>query len=188
MSAASLPYYWYLAYVSGPAADRPIYREIACGQIRSIVELGVGDAVRTQRMLEVALRHHPASELRYAGIDLFEARESGPKLKLKEVHKLLSEQKITTRLVPGDPLNALLRVANALPGTDLVVIGADQSRESLAEAWRFLPRMLHAKSLVYLEEQREGYTEFVVLTTKEIERRALQATPAPAAVPMRRAA
>jgi hypothetical protein len=183
LSAASLPYYWFLAYFSTPSADRPIYREIASGTIRSIVEIGVGGALRAERMLLTALRTHAPDQIRYAGLDLFEARPIGDRITLKNAHRLFTGIGLKARLVPGEPLESLPRMANVIGESDLVVISADCDRSQLAQAWRYLPRMLHAKSLVYFEESSDA--GFRVLTRGQVE-----AGPPMAAheMPMRRAA
>ena len=74
-------------------------------------------------------------------------------------------------LIPGDPFTALSRVANGLVGVDLLVIGADQDRESLAWAWFYVPRMLHERSLVCLEEfdRRRGRRGYKLLSLSEVE-------------------
>jgi hypothetical protein len=51
---------------------------------------------------------------------------------------------------------ALRRVANALVGTDLLLIAANHDPESLGAAWTWMPRMLAANSLVLLEERPPG--------------------------------
>ena len=74
------------------------------------------------------------------------------------------------RLVPGDPLSALTRVANSLAGTDVVIISLDQTGDLLDQAWRYVPRMLHADSLVYLERpgKKPGETKFDVISPGQI--------------------
>ena len=39
-----------------------------------------------------------------------------------------------------------------LANTDLIIISADQDEESLAKAWFYVPRMMHAQTLVYREQ------------------------------------
>jgi len=178
LSAASLPYYWFLAYFSTPSADRPIYREIAAGTIRSVVEIGVVPAIRAERMLLTMLRSHAPDQIRYSGFDLFEGRETGERITLKNAHRLFTGMGIKARLVPGEPIDSLPRIANVLGENDLVVISGDCDHSQLATAWRYLPRMLHAKSLVYFEEGPG--TGFRVLNRAEIEAglsRAAQAAP-----------
>lgn len=183
MSAASLPYYWYLAYLSTPSADRPIYREIAGGTIRSIVEIGLGSALRAERMMLTLLRSHASDQIRYSGLDLFEAREQGDCITLKNAHRLFTGMGIKARLIPGEPLQSVQRMANVLTDTDLVIISSDCSHEQLTQTWRFLPRMLHEKSLVYFEA--EAGAGFKVLSRAEIE---ATITTTQQSMPMRRAA
>jgi hypothetical protein len=142
-----------LLYFSQPAADRALFKAVQSRPIRSIVELGLSLESRTPRLLEIAAWREECLPLRYTGIDLFEGRggnSRGPKL--KQAHAALRLANVRVQLVPGDPHAALARVANALTGTDLVVIAEDQDRESLARAWNWLPRMLKPESLVFLEE------------------------------------
>src|SRR5438105_3066916 len=119
--------YVYFAYFSQPAADRAIYRAIYRGRARKIVEIGVGMGQRSARMVNLAKCRHRSAEVRYTGIDLFEARAAGTQgLPLKQIHRLLTASGVRARLVPGDPYSALAQVANSLQGTDVVVISADQ--------------------------------------------------------------
>ena len=117
--------------------------------MRSIVEIGVGLGGRTERLLEIAGWRAESLPLTYTGIDLFESRRDGEPLTLKQAHRELRRSGARTRLIPGDPLTALSRAANALTGTDLLLIAADQDPDALAQAWRYVPRMLHAGSLVF---------------------------------------
>jgi len=129
----------YLSYFSKPKGYRPLYRAIRKRPPTKIVELGIGTAERTLRMLELCAA---GAETNYTGIDLFEARGEGAGVKV--------------RLVPGDPFSALSRTANASAGQDLILISADQDRESLARAWFYVPRMMHPGTLVLLEETVNG--------------------------------
>ena len=72
----------YLCYFSKPIADRPVYRAIRRHRARKIVELGVGDGRRAMRLIEVARRASPSTDILYVGMDLFEGRSgsAGPAL------------------------------------------------------------------------------------------------------------
>ena len=142
----------WLLYFSQPAADRGLYGGVKGKSIRSVVEIGIGSGLRTQRLLEVLSWRADNLPLRYTGIDLFEARpQDQPGLSLKQAFHDLRPKHVTVKLVPGDPYSALLRVANSLAGTDLVIISADQDQESLERAWTYLPRILHNDSLIFRE-------------------------------------
>jgi hypothetical protein len=150
--------YLYLSYLSKPKSDRVLYRAIGRRKVRRILEIGMGPSRRTLRMIDLAGRVSQGDSVRYAAIDLFEARppESPPGLPLKETHRLLKSTQAVVQLIPGDPASALARAANALLNLDLVIISADHDEQSLAGAWFYLPRMLHANSAVYLETRDPG--------------------------------
>lgn len=164
--------YAHLAWFSKPRADRRLYRIIRKQQIRSIVELGIGNAVRTQRMIRLAVRLAADTPVRYTGVDLFEARPAEqPGLPFKRAYQILMPLGAKLRLVPGDPFSGLVRAANELTGTDLLIVAADQEPDSLARAWFYVPRMLHDRSLVFVEEpQAGGGTEFRLLSPDEVNR------------------
>jgi hypothetical protein len=128
-------------------------------------------------MLELAVKpeSHAKEPLVYTGIDLFEARPpQNPGLTLKQAYKELRAEHVQLRLVPGDPLSAIGRMANQLGPIDLVVIAADQDPTTLGEAWRYFPRFLHDQTVV-LQEQPTGKgtdTKFTLVATDELHRRA----------------
>lgn len=163
--------YCYWAYLAQPAADRAIYRALRQLKPKSIVELGIGKGLRTRRVMELSLQHAAADDLRYTGIDLFEARpESSPGMALKQAHTQLKSFGIKVQLVPGDPYSALARAANSLRSIDLFIISRDQDPESLEHAWFYFPRMLHPKSVVLLEVAgaKPGETRFQDVSHSEI--------------------
>jgi hypothetical protein len=160
----------HLAYFSKPVADRVIYQVVAKQRPKSIVEIGFRSGQRAQRMLQRLLQEIPAADVRYTGIDLFEARPAElPGVPLKQAYALLKPLGVKTQLVPGDPCGALSRSANNLRGTDLLIIAADQAGDSLERAWFYVPRMLTPTSLVYVESKTAaGATEFRLVTSDEV--------------------
>jgi hypothetical protein len=156
----------YLCRFSKPHSDRAIYREIRRRKMRKIVELGIGGGRRAQRMIEAAKLVSPAEEVHYVGIDLFEGRPepTGPILSLKGAHRLLSGTAARVQLVPGNPSDALTRIANSLGKVDLLIVPAELDSASHSRFWFFVPRMLDERSLVMVE--RTGENEQTVLTPK----------------------
>lgn len=172
MSAIKLLKYGYLAFFSKPKADRLLYKVIRRSKPRSIVELGMGAGVRTKRLLEQVLEHHPATDVKFSGIDLFEARPADrPGLSLKQAHATFKPFGVKLQFIPGDPFSALSRAANGLLQTDLLILSADLDPAALHRAWMFVPRMLHDQSLVYREEMLAGKseTQFRLLERAEVE-------------------
>lgn len=170
----------YLTHFSKPIADRAIYRAIGRLRPKLILEIGVGSGSRALRMIGQLQLLDPTLELRYVGIDQFEARPKteATHLTLKEAHSLLRATPAKVQVVPGDPLSALSRVANSLKDVDLVIVSHDQQGESLDRAWFFLPRTLHDKTLVLQEvsagEGSKVPTKFVTVERSEVETRARQ--------------
>ena len=130
-------------------------------------------------MLDAAACRHPKENLLYVGIDEFEARPAScPGLSLKEAHCRFKARQFKAQLLPGDPHAALTCAANALRNIDLVVISADQNAASLAQAWFYLPRVLHAKSVVYQEQAGpDGAPVLVSLDRATIDARARKTPP-----------
>jgi len=156
---------------SQPATDRVLYRSMPKDRARRIVEIGVGDGTRAENLISVALRFHKPEEIKYTGVDLFEARENATEANtLKQVHRRLKATQAEVRLMPGDARSALPRCANDLRGTDWVIISADQDEEATATAWNYLPRMLHKTSKVWLGHQ-DG---FEILTAKDVTARLME--------------
>jgi hypothetical protein len=177
MSHLSLSKYIYLAYLSNPKSDRTLYRVLRRQPVRSMVEIGIGRGHRALNMIAVLQRFHPGCELKYTGIDLFEARPAiNPGITLKLAHKRMKAVVDKVQLIPGDPYMGLARCANLLPNTDLIVISADQEATSLQRAWAYLPRMIHDGSLIFHEiaSPENGRLSLVQLSRLDVERLAAQ--------------
>jgi hypothetical protein len=175
---------FYLSYFSQPSSDRLVYRLLRKQRISKILELGIGTGCRARRLLELAASGRPPVPVSYTGVDLFESRSEadGPGLSLKLAHRQLKVGGARVRLVPGDPYSALARVANELGPLDLVVISADQDRPSLARAWFYVPRILHAETCVFLEGRTpDGILQLSRVSRLQIEQWAAQTTPRRAA-------
>jgi len=136
-------------------------------------------------MIELARLHAQSAQLRYTGVDLFEARTSsdGRGTTLKAAYRLLRATGARIQLIPGDPFTALSRAANTLGGTELVIISAGHDPDSLARAWFYLPRMLRPESLVLIEQPRgpEGELAIRNIVRSEVDRLAAAACPRRAA-------
>src|SRR5688500_19009784 len=139
-------------YFSTPVADRPLHQPLAGKAIRSLVEIGVPDVRRTLRLWDLLAERPENLALKYTRCDLFDARLSAPPpLPLEPAFAELRRDGTQMKLVPGDPQSALHRVANSLMGTDLRLISANLDAQSLARAWTWMPRMLHAGTIIFQE-------------------------------------
>jgi hypothetical protein len=175
--------YYFLAYLSRPKADRKLYRLISRSETVRIVEIGIASPGRTQRMIHVAADLRGTQAVHYTGIDAYEDRPQGlPPLALRDIYCRLRATGAHIRLVPGDPLPALARTANLLTATDLLLVSAHIDDALLQGAWFYVPRMLHAGSMVVREETTAmGRSTFRTLPHAEIEQWATAAQPRRAA-------
>lgn len=170
----SLIQYLSWSQLSKPLNDRIAYRAIKKYKVRSIVEFGLCEGVRCERMISIAQKYSGASTVRYTGVDPFESRDAlESPLKLIDMHRKLNGMGAKAQLVPGAFADAIPRIANAHLKTDLVVIQATSETDlfeddRFAEAWRFMPRMLHPTSQVMLFYPDN---EYEVLNFIDVEKR-----------------
>ncbi|MBN2290913.1 MAG: hypothetical protein JXM70_00725 [Pirellulales bacterium] len=165
----------YRSYFSQPASDRVIFKAIRRLKAQRILECGIGNTQRARRIIETAQLVSPDVEINYTGIDLFEARTAadGPGVSLKLAHRQLSTTGAKIKLIPGNPLSAFTRAANSLGNTDLVIISARQNPSEMSAAWFYVPRILHANSILF-EEQGHlgGQIQLISVSPQEIAKRA----------------
>ncbi|MEZ6073989.1 MAG: hypothetical protein R3C10_27845 [Pirellulales bacterium] len=165
-----LRYIW-VSHFAKPATLRRLHRTIRRRQVKRILEFGIGDCSRAVALTRTAAMPGGAGEVTYAAVDLFEARpalhiaadvdsgdgtEATPPLSLKDAYRRLKQTGAQVRLLPGDPYSALSRGANDLGQVDLIVLGAEQSPESLGDAWFYVPRLLHEQTEIWTVRRDEA--------------------------------
>lgn len=149
-----------------------------------ILEVGMADQQRAQAMIEAAQAHCAAADVYYTGIGPFESDPAAPGgLVLRDVHKSLRHTGAKVRLIPGQPLEALVAWANALGQFDLIVFALGVDPQSHPRACFFLPRLLHSGTEVY----RECATDEGAIVLEKLDRPTIDALAA-AAMPRRKAA
>ena len=144
---------------SSPACNRVLYRTIRRQNVSSILEVGIGDATRAAKLIRMAQRNSSA-KVRYTGIDEFESNPSC-EISLKDCHQKLNSLEAKLQLVPGELFSSISRIANSHVRTDLLIISSKYHTQELERIWYFVPRMLHAASVVFLQDpaDHEGYFE-----------------------------
>jgi hypothetical protein len=163
---------FYLCHLSKPSESRPVYRAIRRYHTRKIVELGIGDGHRALRMIEMAGRVSASSDIHYVGMDPFEGRSEsdGKPISLKEIHQRLRATGVRVQLVPGNPPESLMRLANSLGKIDMLIVPAELDSSSYARIWFFVPRMLHERTQVFVESRLpDGQRTLRLKTHREIE-------------------
>ena len=169
MPAASLTQAIYLLTLCSPKCDRALYRSVRRMRPRKIVELGVGNTSRANRLLRLAARYRPDETIEYTGIDLFETGPPDESISLKLAHHRLSQTGASVRLVPGDLPSGLARTANMLAQTDLLVIDSNHSEDDLKQAWFYVPRMIHQNTMVAQYQLLDGALKLSWRAPQEIE-------------------
>ena len=156
-------------HFSPKTPDTSVYKEIRHIHARKLVELGLGNGQRALRMIEVARKASPDEQIRYVGLDRFELRAAAdsPGLSLIEAHQLLRGRGAKVQLVPGNPAEGLVRVANSLGKIDLLIVPAELDAEPFARMWFFVPRMLHERTLVFVEGRDENGERLIKLKLRE---------------------
>ncbi|HZL87543.1 MAG TPA: hypothetical protein VFB96_04130 [Pirellulaceae bacterium] len=164
----------WLLYFSKPASDRSLYRALSGKPIRTVVEIGLPDLARTRRLWDALAWRKDSLPLRYTGIDLFESRpKDQAALPLKQAFAELRRDQVQVKLVPGDAQTALYRTANSLTGTDLLLISRNLDGNALARAWTWMPRMLHAGTIIFQEvTDSQGGRMWQRLSIVDIQKRA----------------
>jgi hypothetical protein len=163
---------FYFSYLSQPQADRIIYRAICRHRSRKIVELGIRAGQRAVRMVQVAGLLSPIREVHFTGMDWFESGSgaSRPGMTLKAAYRLLYGTGARVQLVPGDPIDSLAQTANALRQVDLLIFSALLDASGLGRVWFYVPRLLHQRSLVFVEcPLPDGSTALQLLARSEID-------------------
>lgn len=176
MAATFWQAFWWSRFAQ-LAEDRICYKTIEKHKFTSILEIGLEDGIRSERMIQVALRAAGIRPVHYVGIDLFEANtdpEVEP-LTLKEAHTQLGALGARVKLIPGDIYSGLSRMANQLKDIELVVIGFDQDPELVERCWTYLPRFMTEDAVVLLQgDEAEDYQfrSIDLETVKELATRA----------------
>ena len=139
---------------------------------RRILEIGLGLGVRSLRMFEVAGRYCDSEQISYTGIDAFEARPADAQtFSMKAAYKLLRQQGVKVKLVPGATLAAMTMTANSLANTDLIVIDAAIRDKDLEKAWKYFPRMMHEDSVILRQGSHEKGTLLETLRLADVRQR-----------------
>lgn len=146
---------FYLLHLSQPRSDRELFRLAITGGISSILEVGIRNGARAQRLVHLAAKTATAGQkLRFTAIDWFDERprEQTP-LTLKDAYRLFQGSPARFQFLPGDPASVFSQNANRLGPFDLVILSAVIPAETLLKLWFYLPRMLKSDSIVFLEEK-----------------------------------
>ena len=156
----------YRRYLSKPATERALFLHVIDNRLASILEIGIGSGERIKQVLPLCTLSEGCTQIRYVGVDAFEsAGPEVPHMNLKAAHRMLAEFGVKAHLIPGDPTNALARVAHTVLPSDLIIIdgawGADTPQGRAIADW--LPRLCHSKSTIFASSVQGGTLQKVTL-------------------------
>jgi hypothetical protein len=160
---------WLLTRFSKPVSDRAVYRYVAAQAPRSILEIGLSSMERTCNLLQFAQRSAKTREIRYCGIDLFDARAASPTIRLKDAHCQLRKLVGAVRLIPGDLSAIHPGLANQIGNHDLVIATLSGNLEDCRPAATLLPRLIAENGRLLLREGGEAGKDYRILTRPEAE-------------------
>ena len=167
--------YW--RYFSKPATERALFLHVIENQIASVLEIGIGSGERIKQVLPLCTPSNGVSQIRYIGVDPFESASPGvPHLNLKAAHKMLAEFGVKAHLIPGEPANALARVAHTVLPSDLIIIdggwGVESAQGRAILDW--MPRLCHSKSTIFATSVQGGALQKVAIPVTAIDQSALK--------------
>lgn len=162
--------YW--RYFSKPVGQRGLFLHAIETPIGSILEIGIGSGERIKQVLALCVPPEGVTQIRYAGVDLFESAKPGtPHLNLKAAHRMLASIGVKAHLIPGEPVNALARVAHTVLPSDLVIIDGEWGTDSLQNhaIVEWLPRLCHSQSTIFASATPGGKLEMIPVPATAVE-------------------
>ncbi len=167
--------YW--RYFSKPVNERALFLHVIENPFASILEIGLGSGERIKQVLPLCTLPEGVTQIRYVGVDAFESAAADvPHMNLKAAHRMLAEFGVKAHLIPGDPTNALARVAHTVLPSDLIIIdgcwGVDSQQGRAIADW--LPRLCHSKSTIFAASVQGGLLQKVALPSTAVEQSVLK--------------
>ena len=158
MSRQSWLHRVYWSKFAKPIEQRALYRFLVHSPITSIVEIGVGDGTRMQRIAKLVNLPPGTEQLRYIGVDEFESSQGRPYLSLKQAHRLAGQLGFKASLIPGPASLAIPRVAHKFSPSDLIIVdgGLDLNYPTAGPVGSWINRLAHNQSTIIASERPGG--------------------------------
>jgi hypothetical protein len=159
--------YW--SKFAKPIEQRALFRFLVQTPISSILEIGVGDGVRMQRIAKLVSLRSGTDQLRYIGIDEFESSKNRAHLTLKQAHRMATQLGFKASLIPGSAEMAIPRAAHKFSPSDLIIIdgGLQLSQPMAGPIGGWLNRLAHRESTIIAAEQEGGL--FTAIETSSLD-------------------
>jgi len=136
--------------ISGTATrdDKKLFRRIESLTIQSVLEVCVGNGLRSLAMLQTLTHKGHSTPIHYIAIDEFEM--AGNELSLRDFHKQLREYPAKAHLVPMAIDAGLDRVVRTYGQVDLVIWSANQPPTSAQQT--ALARLSKPTTIVFAQQ------------------------------------
>ena len=128
--------------------DKKLFRRIESLSVQSVLEVSVGDGLRSMAMLQALTHKGHSTTIHYIAIDEFEM--GGNALRLRDFHKQLREYPAKAHLVPMTIDAGLDRVVRTYGQVDLVIWSADQPPTTVQRD--ALARLSKPTTIVFAQE------------------------------------
>lgn len=154
-----------------PIEERELFKQLVSHRISSILEIGIQDGQRMQRLAKLAQPVEGCEQIRYVGTDEFESAQDGqPHLTLKQAHRLAGQIGFKASLIPGDMNAAVPRVAHKLGASDLLIIdgGLNPTAPMTSPLGAWLNRLAHSNSIILACETRGQTLQLVDMAQLEL--------------------
>lgn len=138
-----------LLNLSKPVGDRSLYRAVRGLRVESILEVNVGNANRSEKLIAWLREQSDVETIRYAAIDAFEMG-GDDHISLKEFHSRLGRLGTKPLPVPdtGKLSTALARVAHTIGSVDLAIFDCEPQRLEEPTVLAILPKIIRTNSIV----------------------------------------
>ena len=123
-------------------------KRIAKSNARSVLEIAVGDGTRAVAISECLAKK--GGEVRYFGIDEFEASDGS--VSLKDFHRTLRAAGVRAQIFPEPTSRALIRFLHTVGTVDLIVVSDSSAVLDDPEVRNLLDRIAHVGTLVLYQE------------------------------------
>ncbi len=137
-----------LLHLSKPAGERILYQATRGQIVASVLEIGLADMQRTERLIAWLRAQGNVGPIRYAAIDDFEMSAERTVVTLKDFHRRLTALEVKPLPIPGQAEQGLARVANTLGAIDLAIIELDEQRRLAPIFQTALARVCHQQTIV----------------------------------------
>lgn len=157
--------YWYLRYRIRlcriyPDRYRDFFKLIFAQACKSFLEIGTHNGLRARQMIETARVRHPASVIRYWGVDLFEeltpemrAREYAlPPPSLAEVQRRLDRTGAVIQLFKGNSKVVLPQIKARIGPVDFIFIDGGHAFETIESDWNNVCELAGPNTVVLFDD------------------------------------